>query len=254
MAEYTYENIIMDPTLEKTKNAVGKECYMDFSPQRVLFLANNGLTSSRLSKIVKGSSCPFFSEELGVSYPLIIVKKGDTYIERAKKWVEENNLKADDYVKVLRKAESHEHGWNAEWVREMDDCVGKTLKVLEINLIHDFICLEYNDAAYSFPYFVLEKVEPPKPKYVPFKSVEEFLDGYYKSETERVKDGLEHYLSTRGIWIRYKVTGFLYQITMLGTTTVIVNTDQLTDFKELLEKYEFLDGSPCGKLTEESNA
>lgn len=62
MAEYTYKNVIINPYSKKAKNAVGKKCYMDCSPQGVLYLANKGLTPFCLSKIVKDSVCPFFQK------------------------------------------------------------------------------------------------------------------------------------------------------------------------------------------------
>ncbi len=75
MAEYTYKDIIIDPTSEEAKNAVGKECYMECSPQGVLFYANNGLGTHCLSEILENSVCPFFSEEKGEGCSCIIVKK-----------------------------------------------------------------------------------------------------------------------------------------------------------------------------------
>lgn len=75
MAEYTYKDIIIDPTSEEAKNAVGKECYMECSPQGVLYYANKGLGTHCLSEILENSVCPFFSEEKGEGCSCIIVKK-----------------------------------------------------------------------------------------------------------------------------------------------------------------------------------
>ena len=36
MAEYTYKDIIIDPTSEEAKNAVGKICYFSNSPRNIL--------------------------------------------------------------------------------------------------------------------------------------------------------------------------------------------------------------------------
>ena len=115
---------------------------------------------------------------------------------------------------------------------------------------------------------IIKKEKPkPNPKYIPFESVEEFLDAYYRNETKKL-DGIYRYLATRGIWIKGKGTyNSYYMVTELWDDGVIIgdskiNTTQvssdryftandITDWHELYEKYTFLDGSPCGKEVEE---
>jgi len=75
------------------------------------------------------------------------------------KWIQLNNIKVGDKVRVLRKAESFENGWNGYWVREMDKFIGK---VLTVNKIEEEISTK--ESLY-YPYFVLEKVEVEEEKF-----------------------------------------------------------------------------------------
>ena len=38
-------------------------------------------------------------------------------------------IEIDDIVRVVRKAESYEHGWGQKWVTIMDDAIGRTFRV-----------------------------------------------------------------------------------------------------------------------------
>ena len=69
-------------------------------------------------------------------------------------------FKIGDRVKVVRIAQSHEDGWNNDWVAdEMNRCVGEEFEIRRI----------WNDkgislGGYNFPFFVLERVESPEEK------------------------------------------------------------------------------------------
>jgi hypothetical protein len=66
-------------------------------------------------------------------------------------------IKVGDRVKILRKAEDFEMGWDEVWVDVMDVYVGKTGKV---NAISDIgLNIHFDDLWYNFPFFVLEKIE-----------------------------------------------------------------------------------------------
>lgn len=109
---------------------------------------------------------------------------------------------------------------------------------------------------------IIPKKEEPKPEYILFKNAEEFLDAYYRNETENL-DGVYHYLATRGIWLKDKSTevpvycmvtkvwdnGVVISDKKMSTngTTVFYNTIL---WSELYESFTFLDGTPCGKLME----
>ena len=75
----------------------------------------------------------------------------------------------------------------------------------------------------------------PKKKYVPFESAEEFLaaqreHGFYIKMHDSVKQ-LNAFVDC---------LGFIFVSTL----------NNVLDFKEIFEQYEFLDGTPCGKEVE----
>lgn len=72
------------------------------------------------------------------------------------------NIRVGDYVRVLRAAETSEMGWGAMWIEAMNDYVGNIYKVTDTKLIEDGYNLKNpikEENNYSFPFFVLEKVQ-----------------------------------------------------------------------------------------------
>ena len=63
MAEYTYEDIIMDPNDPRLEGAIGKECYVSDFPKIALNNARDNLIPDRLKRIAKEETCPFVDEE-----------------------------------------------------------------------------------------------------------------------------------------------------------------------------------------------
>ena len=177
MAEYTYKDIIIDPTSEEAKNAVGKICYFSNSPRNIL---------------------------------------SDIYCKSAVEGILTNM--DDGYFEV-----DNEGYW---------DCI-------------------------------IIKKEEPKPKYVPFESIEEFLTDYFKSVAN--SECIQKTISSTGIWLKHNdafllVTEIWNKGVVIGDinmqTTEIEEDEYLTvhgvtKWKELFEDYTFLDGSPCGKEVEE---
>ena len=177
MAEYTYEDIIMDPEDPRLEGAIGKECYLSDCPKIALDYARNNSSTDRLKSIKKEPAAPFVGDD-EVNWVMVIIKK-----------------------------------------------------------------------------------EKPKPnsKYIPFESVEEFLDAYFLNK-EKYTTGI--LLKLEGIWLREKDTGALCIVTeiwdkglVIGDTKLtIIRTDvfnDTTEWDELFSKYSFIDGTPCGKLAEE---
>ena len=74
MAEYTYKDIIIDPTSEEAKNAIGKKCYMYDSPTMLLKMANSN-DDARTLESIDESDYPFNDKEFGSEWTCIIVKK-----------------------------------------------------------------------------------------------------------------------------------------------------------------------------------
>ena len=185
MAEYTYEDIIMDPEDPRLEGAIGKECYFSDYPKQLLNGARNNSPEylDCLTDIRKEAACTFVDKN-GSGWILIIIKK-----------------------------------------------------------------------------------EEPKPKYVPFENMEEFLEAYMDNRSNH--EYLDHQISCLGgIWLKDKAReGAYFMVTEIWKEGVVVSdikmkttkegndeyytTNETTEWKELLRGYTFLDGSPCGKEVEE---
>lgn len=256
MSEYTFDNVIINPFKEGIESLIGKEVYFHNNPSFCLMKANEGsfTMSGILSEIRKDSANPFCIKcnNNTYEYPCIIVKKEPCYEDQVKQWIEENNLKVGDYVKVNRRAENHADGLDDYWYDLMRDSVGKILKVKEIS---NFITL---DNGINYPYFVLEKIEPPKPKCVPFENVDEFLTAFSNIVT-RDLDGVHRYLNTHGIWLKEKGTDsdtfcMVIEFRKDGVCLTVgyeAAHTKFTPWSKLCQGYTFLDGSPCGKIVKE---
>ena len=87
------------------------------------------------------------------------VDEKDTYEKRQDEWVRENNLKVGDKVRVIGEADSYQDNWCDVWVDEMHSYVGNVCTVVRVDGEHGIILKHTCVARYSFPYFVLDKVE-----------------------------------------------------------------------------------------------
>ena len=110
---------------------------------------------------------------------------------------------------------------------------------------------------------IIIKKEEPKPKYVPFESIEEFLTAYFKSVAN--SECIQKTISSTGIWLKHN-DAFLLVVEIWDRGVVVGNgkmetmnigedtyltTNFITDWHELYDKYTFMDGTPCGKEVEE---
>ena len=182
MAEYTYKDIIIDPTSEEAKNAVGEGCYFGSNPKTVLDFAN----------------C--------------------------------NEKK---FLRVL-------------------ECI----KPEEDNPFYD-----YN---YGFPCIIVKKEEPKK--YVPFETLDEFIESYKKAEERIDCSNIEGYIASCGMWLKDTDRDVYCLVTEIWNYGVVVGDSRLnttkdgdgyftinevTKWKQLLREYTFMDDSSCGKEVEE---
>ena len=166
MAEYTYEDVIMDPEDPRLEGAIGKECYLSDCPKIALDNARNDSLSDRLKSINKESSTPFVSHD-ETNWVVVIIKK-----------------------------------------------------------------------------------EEPKPKYVPFKNIREFLISY--SSCKRLLTEENYSLSNHGIWLKHRESDDLFMVIEIWDDGVVIGSNQFTtSWNDLSNDYTFLDSSPCGRLMEE---
>ena len=166
MAEYTYKDIIIDPTSEEAKNAIGKKCYMYDSPTMLLKMANSN-DGARTLESIDESDYPFNDKEFGSEWTCIIVKK-----------------------------------------------------------------------------------EEPK-KYVPFETLDEFIESYKKAEERIDCSNIEGYIASCGMWLRFNNDDVLCAVTEIWTDGVFLGHDHMKiKWKEVFNFYTFMDDSLCGKEVE----
>ena len=115
---------------------------------------------------------------------------------------------------------------------------------------------------------IIPKKEESKPEYAPFKSVEEFVEGYVEAKGGVKSNSFEDNLLQCGMWIKVKGIssgGYCtvnelwndgvalghsktYNVqNLLGEYSTVTET---TSWETLYKGFTFLDGSPCGKLIE----
>lgn len=83
--------------------------------------------------------------------PPLTKKEKEDYIDAQSK----SNLCIGDIVKIVRVAKSNEAGWNNVWTPTMDQFIGHTGQISQIDSYG--ISLEITQG-YKFPFFILELV------------------------------------------------------------------------------------------------
>lgn len=87
----------------------------------------------------------------------------------------------------------------------------------------------------------------PEPKYRPYESTEEMIEDFVK---RFVHKDIPKY-ARPFIWVRGKYTPFDFVITVYGKEAVFFNIGSRHELKQLFEEFEYLDGTPVGKLVKE---
>ena len=136
-------------------------------------------------------------------------------------------------------------GSNPKTVLDFANCNEKKfLRVLEcIKPEEDNPFYDYN---YGFPCIIVKKEEP-KPKYVPFESAEEFIDAFHYHDNANYSE-TDNILLNYGMWLKLNE---LYVLVTCISDEYIKTFESCYFWNELLENFEFLDGSPCGKEVED---
>ena len=95
---------------------------------------------------------------------------------------------------------------------------------------------------------IIIKKEEPKPEFMPFKNISEFLNAYRSVASWLGEQDL--YLNNRGIWLKDKdIDDVFYIVTEIWKDGVVLGSDQsTTKWDDLLFGYTFLDGTPCGRF------
>ena len=140
--------------------------------------------------------------------------------------------------------------------KKSTDFLGVLMEIHKYNNVP--FCVKQKYGVYKYT-CIIEKKEEPKPKYVPFESIKEFITAYFKSVVN--SKCIQKTISSTGIWLKHN-DAFLLVVEIWDRGVVIgdgkmqtteIDEDEyitvhgVTKWKELLEDYTFLDGSPCGK-------
>lgn len=81
-------------------------------------------------------------------------------------------LKVGDWVRVTRKAKDHESGWGGTWVTGSNKLLNKKGVIQSIDKNGVSITFPKEKAInFSFPYFVLRKINPQEASFKPFDRV-----------------------------------------------------------------------------------
>lgn len=238
MAKYTFDDVIINP--DDPRVEFGKEYYYADFPIRVLDYANGDIRTTGMLKSTSGQSpeTPFavYACRVTTSWACLIRKKELSYTERQAKWLADNGIKVGDKVRVTRKAESLEDGWETVWNPDMDEAVGKigTVSYIPPSFRECGIEVDVPDVgAFMYPYFVLEKAEP---EYEPYDFSDLDCRTSLLGKAVKFMDG-----SRLGPAL---ITGF--ELFDDGVWGVHVGGVSTMDAIALLDGWVFLDGTPCG--------
>ena len=185
MVKYVYDDIITAKDVlsgkVKKEDIIGKRGWLlDCIPRDMSLnvIARLGVHVC-LTEIDLDSTSPFGDGGIPFIYFLpekeesatgtVIEEIGEkSYEERQDEWLKANDIAGGDKVRIVRRAESHEDGWDNTWPALMDDDVGKVGFVVEDNGDKGIV-VDTENGHWSYPYFVLEKVkdEPETEKSAP---------------------------------------------------------------------------------------
>ncbi len=108
---------------------------------------------------------------------------------------------------------------------------------------------------------IIPKKEEPKPEYIPFESVEEFVERYMEVKKGVKSNSFEDNLLQCGMGLKERGREYdvFCMVTELWDYGVVIGEEKMvirensvynntTSWRELYDKYVFIDGTPCGKL------
>ena len=141
---------------------------------------------------------------------------------------------SSDVNLVLNRANNDEYEMTLTQVEDVDS--------------EPFTVMNTDGTEYDADFIILKKEEP-KPKYVPFESADEFINVYDSTNFSVKKGTIENkLLYYGGIWLKDKEMYAKSMVTEIYDDGVILGSNQSEIlWNRLLEKFTFLDGSPCGK-------
>ena len=116
----------------------------------------------------------------------------------------------------------------------------------------------------SWAVAIIKKEEPKK--YVPFETLDEFIESYKKAEERIDCSNIEGYIASCGMWLKDTDRDVYCSVTEIWNYGVVVGDSNMnttkdgdeyftfngvTEWKKLFMEYTFMDDTPCGKEVEE---
>ena len=122
-----------------------------------------------------------------------------------------------------------------------------SLKEINENNEYPFTDGKYEDV---WTLIIIKKEEPKK--YVPFETLDEFIESYKKSEERITYSNTRDYIASCGMWLRFNNDDVICAVTEIWVDGVFLGHDHIKiKWEELFNFYTFMDDSPCGKEVED---
>ena len=226
--KYTYADVIIDP--EDPRVEIGAEyCFGDI-PQNLVEAANSDhYFWVRLEKVSVSDGFNFKKE--GGGWKSCIIRKKEYTENDIITDVSDPRLK-DAIGKTVYVAHKL-YGSVVDNANNNDSAYKGVLVNLGYDPSHPFEA--HTEFGFHWDRIILSKNQPPRKKYVPFDLSKE-----------------EDRNCLKGKWLKRTDTGDEDLIISFSEDSTFIAPDQYWDAEKLLALYVFEDGSPCGKLVEES--
>lgn len=134
------------------KNTTWSYCHFSHKKDDSYFPYCTSFTDSMYCIPYKGN------EDLVGTTNDFIVPKSIIYTEKQKQWIKKHNIKVGDKVRIIRKTDPQENGWEISWESAMNNTIKKIGIITKISNRGIKISVE-NAIEWWYPYHVLEKVE-----------------------------------------------------------------------------------------------
>ena len=152
--------------------------------------------------------------------------------------------------------------WLSDYPKEVLDYARNNLKEFRLKSIEKeenfpFVDNNHED---NWALIIIKKEEPKK--YVPFETLDEFIESYKKAEERIDCSNIEGYIASCGMWLKDTERDVYCLVTEIWNYGVVVGDSNMnttkdgdeyftfngvTEWKKLFMEYTFMDGSPCGK-------
>ena len=156
--------------------------------------------------------------------------------------------------------------WLSDYPKEVLDYARNNLKEFRLKSIEKeenfpFVDNNHED---NWALIIIKKEEPKK--YVPFETLDEFIESYKKAEERIDCSNIEGYIASCGMWLKDTDRDVYCSVTEIWNYGVVVGDSNMnttkdgdeyftmngvTEWKQLFREYTFMDDTPCGKEVEE---